>query len=228
MLRITPSRKVSRGFTLVELLAVIAIVGVLAAIVIPVTQSVRASARASTAASNLRQLAAAQLLYAGEHRGDLTPVYSYTGDNPQRTWMMRLMPYVYPEITASSQLHQRRVAAPTVFDMPEAERGTPTAPALSVGMNWSIATSFGPKLYPLHANPRPASVIMLGEMVERNSDTVTAHDMGGGLGASGTPGFRRSGDRAMMAFCDGHVEPKSVRELAYIGKTASTNPWRWW
>lgn len=228
MLRITPSRKVSHGFTLVELLAVIAIVGVLAAIVIPVTQSVRASARASTAASNLRQLAAAQLLYAGEHRGDLTPIYAYEGDGPKRTWVMRLMPYVYPEITTSLQLHERRMKQATVFDMPEAERGTPTAPAMSVAMNWSIATVYGPKLYPLHANPRPSSVIMLGEMVERNSDTVTAHDMSGGVGVSGTPGFRRKGDKAMMAFCDGRVEPKSISELTYIGKTPLNNPWRWW
>ncbi|MET0262981.1 MAG: type II secretion system protein [Rariglobus sp.] len=231
MLRITPSRKFSRGFTLVELLAVIAIIGVLAAIVIPVVGSVRASARTSTATSNLRQLAAAQLLYASENKSELTPVHSYAlrkkadGSPDQRSWMMWLMPYVYPEITTSTQLNTRRVAELTVFDVPESER---LSGVQSIAMNSLIATPAGPADYRISAMPRPSAIIMLGELVEgRGTDTMDPHDRGRGLHGLSTPAFRRSGEKALMAFCDGHVEPKGIQDLAFNGKTQLTNPWTW-
>lgn len=60
-----------RAFTLVELLAVIAVIGVLAAIVIPVTGRVRESARNSQCMANLRGLHAAALLWSADNKGRL-------------------------------------------------------------------------------------------------------------------------------------------------------------
>ncbi|MDR1283812.1 MAG: DUF1559 domain-containing protein [Opitutaceae bacterium] len=70
-----PVSRARRGaaFTLVELLAVIAITGILAAIIIPVTGRVREAARISRCGSNVRQSALAMLLYAGENNGCLPP-----------------------------------------------------------------------------------------------------------------------------------------------------------
>ena len=65
-----PSRRrpFSPAFTLIELLTVIAIIGVLAGILIPVVSMVRNKARASASVSNLRQIHLALTLFADEHR----------------------------------------------------------------------------------------------------------------------------------------------------------------
>jgi prepilin-type N-terminal cleavage/methylation domain-containing protein len=59
----------SQAFTLIELLTVIAIIGILAAIIIPVVGSVRNTAKSSRAISNAKQTGMATLLYAQEARG---------------------------------------------------------------------------------------------------------------------------------------------------------------
>lgn len=62
-----------RAFTLIELLTVIAIIGILAAIIIPTVGRVRESARASQCVSNLRQINLAVQLYVGDNKGFLPP-----------------------------------------------------------------------------------------------------------------------------------------------------------
>lgn len=61
-----PTSRRSRAFTLIELLTVIAIIGILAAILIPVTANVRESARQTKCASNIRQVALACIGYEAE------------------------------------------------------------------------------------------------------------------------------------------------------------------
>jgi general secretion pathway protein G len=73
------------AFTLIELLAVIAIIGILAAIIIPVTAKVRGSARNVECVSSLRNLGAGISLYAADHR-DTLPVYWTPADN----WIYKL------------------------------------------------------------------------------------------------------------------------------------------
>ena len=57
------------GFTLVEVLVVIAIVGILAALLFPAVKGATERAQAAKCVNNLRQIAAASQLYAGDHNG---------------------------------------------------------------------------------------------------------------------------------------------------------------
>ena len=58
-----------QGFTLVELLAVLAIVGVLAGILIPVVAGVRDRSRTAACASNLRQIGIGFRVYLADNKG---------------------------------------------------------------------------------------------------------------------------------------------------------------
>src|SRR2546426_1290957 len=59
------------GFTLIELLVVIAIISVLAGILFPVFAKARASARKTTAISNLKQIGAALHMYTTDYDANL-------------------------------------------------------------------------------------------------------------------------------------------------------------
>lgn len=63
----------NRGFTLIEMLAVVAIVGILAAVTFPTLTSIRQKSAATKCVSNLRTLATAHHAYRGEHNGKGPP-----------------------------------------------------------------------------------------------------------------------------------------------------------
>lgn len=69
------ARRRSSAFTLIELLTVIAIIGILAAILVPTVSKVRATAQKSVCASNLRQVGIAMLAYTMDNKAGGIPGY---------------------------------------------------------------------------------------------------------------------------------------------------------
>ena len=67
-----------RAFTLIELLTVIAIIGILAAILIPTVSKVRNTAQSAKCVSNLRQIGQQIILYAGDNKGQLPDLRALT------------------------------------------------------------------------------------------------------------------------------------------------------
>jgi prepilin-type N-terminal cleavage/methylation domain-containing protein/prepilin-type processing-associated H-X9-DG protein len=107
------SKNKSRGFTIVELLIVIAIIGVLIALLLPATQAARESARRGQCANNMRQLALAVLNYESANKflppsglADIEPdnilhpdskydvdIFSHLGGK-QYSWLVLVLPFM--------------------------------------------------------------------------------------------------------------------------------------
>ena len=79
------------ALTLVELLVVLAILGVLVALLLPAVQQARAAARQTTCKNNLRQLGLATLQYCNTHQGEFPTGAHRPGD---RSWIDTLQPYL--------------------------------------------------------------------------------------------------------------------------------------
>ena len=94
------SRRVcpSAAFTLIELLTVIAIIGILAAILLPVVGRVRESAKSARCVSNLRQVGVAIHAYVQDNKGILPSTGFYDiaprFDRDPRNFQHSLLPYL--------------------------------------------------------------------------------------------------------------------------------------
>jgi prepilin-type N-terminal cleavage/methylation domain-containing protein len=84
---------VRRGFSLVEILVVIAIVMLLVAMVLPIMQTARQQAHKVTCASNLRQIGLSLEMYSLDYSGYF-PKEEVMSSPIWTTWQMLLKPYI--------------------------------------------------------------------------------------------------------------------------------------
>lgn len=184
-----------RAFTLVELLIVLAIVGILAAILFPVFSQARASARAASCASNLKQIGLGILQYAGDHNGLLpVPAVLPTEKKPRCGW---------PD-------HFRRYVRDSgVFQCPEDEEERAYDPACGAAEDAPIETGAGS--YNMTSAYNRLKVITPTTLVLALDGRGSASSTGGSTpmrpqditGAFGEP--RHRGTYAIL-FGDGHVK----------------------
>ena len=96
MIQISSSKRT--GFTLVEILVVIAIIGVLAALLFAVFSRAREKGRSASCQNNLRQIAIAMQQYVGDNDGAFPPIFSVINEDPDNfkslDWDGMINPYI--------------------------------------------------------------------------------------------------------------------------------------
>src|SRR5829696_3555618 len=98
----------SSGFTLVELLVVIAVIGVLVALMLPAIQSTREAARKTQCSNNLKQIGLGIHGYLTEH-GAFPPGYvsvvlaDHDDGGPGWSWSAQIMSFI-EEVALSEQV----------------------------------------------------------------------------------------------------------------------------
>jgi prepilin-type N-terminal cleavage/methylation domain-containing protein/prepilin-type processing-associated H-X9-DG protein len=89
------SGRIGRGFTLIELIVVITIMSILAAILFPVFAHAREKARASICLSNCRQIGVGIMLYSQDYE-EAYPLYAHY-PNHDHWWFEVIQPYIRSE-----------------------------------------------------------------------------------------------------------------------------------
>jgi prepilin-type N-terminal cleavage/methylation domain-containing protein/prepilin-type processing-associated H-X9-DG protein len=193
-----------KGFTIIELLAVIAVIGILAAILISAIGSIRENAKISQSTSNLRQMGTYVNLYSMANGGEL-PIDTF---GTPRNWINALWDLAYPDRdlvwTPDSQ---GRVLPNTIFYSPlmETDKARAGAVVRSYGWNAHARGHFTRTAgaWPLQANVQyPGRSILVGDTT--NSSTISA--------TNNQVNFRNNGQAAFL-FVDGHVELRNPDEV---------------
>ncbi|EIP96637.1 prepilin-type N-terminal cleavage/methylation domain-containing protein [Opitutaceae bacterium TAV1] len=191
----TPSHRSLRAFTLIELLTVIAIIGILAGIIIPTVGAVRKKARSIQCASNMRQIGMALFLHADDHK-DAFPLTWQDSTDPKATWMMAIIPYAnMPEKAFGYDDATPRAAG--IFVCPEVYPSLQPPPKSEdakafYGYNRYVRES--PWNYKRSTVPAPSRTFLILEG-RKDGETFWPHELA----------RRHPGDSANFLFVDGHV-----------------------
>jgi prepilin-type N-terminal cleavage/methylation domain-containing protein/prepilin-type processing-associated H-X9-DG protein len=179
------------GFSLVELLAVVAIIGVLAALILITLGPMRDNARKAKCSANLRSIGSAFNQFAADYRGYYPAVTYNTGHtdgrvNPNKShWWVELKPYIGVDIKTIGGIEGSAFAI---------------CPDGLTGMNAKMDYYFQT---PRVTIGRPSKTILAGDS-KSHALSVWTGDPTGEKFESSDPERHRL--RANYLFVDGHVE----------------------
>ena len=200
-----------RGFTLVELLVVVAIIAALAAVLVPVFMRARAAARTAVCVSNLGQLHKAHKMYSDDHDRTVVPARTRVVETGTRgiTWCVLLQPYIRNEQILICPADASPAATAQSVCLPH-----------SYGINYLLAynAAWG-------ARPFTASV----SHVRRPSEVILFFEISGGAAAMGADYYEhrlgrldpRHNALGNFAFLDGHIKAMGA---AAVNRRAMWDP----
>ncbi|MGE3309044.1 MAG: prepilin-type N-terminal cleavage/methylation domain-containing protein [Limisphaerales bacterium] len=220
------------GFTLVEVLVVLVVIGILASLLLPVLAKAKSAATGIACGSNTRQIAFGWLLYADDREGRLVPNHpgrnggwvsgnlDFYGDNSDNTNRTLLTDPRFAKLGPFIQ-------DPRVFKCPADRSEVPTrdgrySRTRSVAMNAAVGTPVGDSEWgTLNGafrtfremsqiiGPSPAGLWVL---MDEHPDSIDDARFLVDLSRRGPSGYFHSwpanfhGEGANVAFADGHIE----------------------
>lgn len=213
----------SAAFTLIELLTVIAIIGILAAILIPVVGAVRNKAKANQCASTMRQWGQAFMLYANENKGKYVICTSAGGNGGSWWYQIGSGNAIYAPYFSSTRTYDSMTNCPSE----ELNTGNNTI-ATTCYLMARPSSSTGPVAYNslnLKAMSNPPRTLM---MVERSFSGVgSGFNSGNGFylhvdqstATANADAFTRHDGKMNAVFADGHMEQ-------LVANGTASNSWR--
>jgi prepilin-type processing-associated H-X9-DG protein/prepilin-type N-terminal cleavage/methylation domain-containing protein len=215
-----PLDRRTAGFTIVELLLVVTIIGVLAGLLLPAIEQARSSARRTACQSNLRQWALAVQCYADIYKGRLPfrgqgaqPIFTTNGAsqiNRPEDWFNALPRYLedQPFIERWNAHVEPRFGDNSVWICPEAKLPDDGVPRgfLPYGMN--MALSVWSSFYADGVTRRPDHIERVGpkQTMVFMADSIGLYASTIPYAADYSPVARHNG-MVNIAFLDAHVAP---------------------
>ncbi|AHF91413.1 hypothetical protein OPIT5_15490 [Opitutaceae bacterium TAV5] len=201
------------AFTLVELLTVIAIIGILAAIIIPVAGNVRNKARGMQCLSNLRQIQVANILYAADNKDTYVPIRDDTHEAEYGSRWWRSNPHflaiLSPRPTMVEQL--KCPLGKALYDSTSNKHST------AYGYN---STSLSPGgitgLWQVKVSDvqRPSRTIAFVDALDQHVKYANSNDYTGEEVATNQTTSYRHGAAANVVYWDGHAALVKRDQLA--------------
>jgi prepilin-type N-terminal cleavage/methylation domain-containing protein/prepilin-type processing-associated H-X9-DG protein len=204
-----------RGFTLVEVLAVAAIVAILAALAVPAWNRAGERARAAGCVTKLKTLGLGIQLYSQDHDGDLPRSFHSAGAHREPGWAASIAPYL--GAPSANSVAEWKPVFNRFFRCPSDSSSDPTVYSYGLNVFYEL-TPDGDDYEGSPATwrrllqvPHPSKTILLAETRPVPfGDHFMCHQWSGTAAARNAVSFDRHAKKANFLFADGHVDPLLV------------------
>lgn len=209
------------GFTLIEVLVVVAIIGLLLSLVLPALRAARARGRATVCLAQIHQLGTAAQMYASAHRGLLVDYgLAHGGSVEESTTWLNTLRKEYRNILVA------RCPSDLSAYWANPYPGTSQRRRVSYGVNEYLTGRIGEyeSYRRLDALRRPAATILFCEMTQVGEYAVSDHVHPVNWVMNPLIEARRQIEpglhlgRANYALADGHAEPLTFEQTFKVGE----------